>query len=131
MPAMRLLPVLVLLPLVACGGGARAAKPAADAPAAPAKIEVQEAAKPQPATTLDERLAAVAPGERPSDPPYDRVLPGMPADEIAKLLGRPDAVRERGVEATAHWRTGGPRDPVYIVWLRDGVATRMRFADRW
>ena len=123
-----LVPALFILALVGCGGR-KAAEPApAAAPSAPAKAEA--GAKEQP-KTLAEQLAKEAPGNRPAEPAYDRVVPGMAAADIAKLIGRPDEVRERGRLTTLHWRTGGPRDPVYIVWLRDGVAQRMRFSDRW
>ncbi len=123
----RLLPALVIASfVVGCGG--RSANPPPTADAAPVKAEVATKTPPK---TLAERLNEEAPGERPAEPAYDRVVPGMAATDIAKLIGRPDEVRERGGVATLHWRTGGPRDPVYIVWLREGVAARMRFSDRW
>lgn len=126
----RLLPALALIPLVACGRTTSAPAPA-PAAAAPAKLEVQEAAKPSAPETLAQRLARTTPAERPAEPAYDRVLPGMAVADIAALLGPPDDVRERGGRATLHWRVGDARDPVFIVWLREGVAERMRFADRW
>jgi hypothetical protein len=122
-----LVPALVIVALVGCGGR-KTAESAAPAPVAAAKAETGVAEQPK---TLVERLAEEAPGERPAEPAYDRVVPGMAATDIAKLIGRPDEVRERGLLTTMHWRTGGPRDPVYIVWLREGVAQRMRFSDRW
>ena len=129
-PMLRLLlPALVLLFLVGCGRSSP--KPAAQEPAAPAKIEVQENAKPAAPATLAEQLNASAPSERPAEPPYERVVPGMATADIVALLGKPDDVRERGARATLHWRVGGKRDPVFIVWTREGVAHRMRFVDSW
>lgn len=123
-----LIPALAILALIGCGGR-KAAEPAATpAPTQAAKAEIAPVEQPK---TLAERLAEEAPGERPAEPAYERVVPGMAAADIAKLIGRPDEVRERGLLTTMHWRTGGPRDPVYIVWLREGVAQRMRFSDRW
>ncbi len=126
LPALAL---LALLALAACGGRTKA-QPTAPMPDSPAKPEPAAATSTR-APTLADRLSAAAPGDRPAQPAYERVLPGMAADDIAKLLGRPDHVRERGENATLRWRTGGPHDPDFIVWLRQGVADRMRFADRW
>lgn len=123
----RITIALTILALVACGG--RSASTSAPTPA-PTGVKTQVAPLVV-AKTLAERLADEAPGERPADPAYERVVPGMAASDIAKLIGRPDEIRERGRQATLHWRTGGPKDPVYVVWLREGVAERMRFRDRW
>ena len=122
----RLLPLLAIL-FFAIGCGGRSANPPPTT-GTPAKTEVAPKEAPK---TLAQQLDEVAPEGRPAEPAFDRVVPGMAATDIAKLIGRPDEVRERGHRATLHWRTGGPRDPVYIVWLRDGVAQRMRFSDRW
>ena len=123
----RITIALTILALVACAGRSASTPVLIPAPTG-VKTEV---APPVVAKTLAERLADEAPGERPADPAYERVVPGMAAADIAKLIGRPDEVRERGRHTTLHWRTGGAKDPVYVVWLREGVAERMRFRDRW
>lgn len=114
----------VLLLAMGCGRSAPPPAPAVtDAAPAPAPAAT--------APTLAERLAAAAPEERPTEMAWDKVLPGMPPEEIAKLLGRPDQVKETAHGARLGWLTGSVRDPIFVVWLHQGVAQRMRFIDRW
>lgn len=125
---MRLAPfAIVLLTLAACGG--RPAQPTPTTGTAPAPAPAQpEAAKP---VSLEAAFAAAAPKGRPDVPRWDEVLPGMDIPAIAERIGAPDVIKSHGAEHEARWRTGPfARDPYFIVWISDGVATRMRFRDR-
>lgn len=123
--AMRLVPIaLVLLTLTACDH--RPAQPAPTAGTTPTPTQPEPAKQP----TVAEVFAAAAPGGRPEAPRWDEVLPGMDIPAIAERIGPPDVIKLRGAEHEARWRTGPlARDPDFIVWLNDGVATRMRFRD--
>jgi hypothetical protein len=57
------------------------------------------------------------------------ILPGMDVTALAERLGAPQRIKERDGLTEARWSTDQERAPVFIVWLRNDRAVRMRLLD--
>lgn len=79
-----------------------------------AVFDAQEAGKTVPPAVID----------------YTAILPGMDVAALAERLGQPTRIREDGPQAELRWIAEDPRTPMFIVWLRNDRAVRMRVQDQ-
>ena len=70
-------------------------------------------------------------GRVPTEPvDYTAILPGMGLPALAERLGEPTRIREDGPQAELRWIAEDRREPMFIVWLRNDCAVRMRVLDQ-
>lgn len=101
---------------------------AAGTPANNAAAVVAPRAKDAP-PTIAEQFTAAAGDAPPTTLMTNAIYPGMTIAEMAPFLGTPSRVYERGAE-TELWWTSNKQQPIFIVWMLNGKAARLRWKDR-